>query len=241
MNARLMICIPFHDRKRIVEQCLPTIVSAMGPEDSLLLCDDGSKEYRPEWLRQWSTSIAFSRKPIGVEAWRRLHLTQFWNLARMEITISPTHLLFLDSDAFVDPAMRWNLLRLQAESGWLLMCGYNTVAHSGMAGNTLEDDPKSEIIYRHYAPGICYLLTLEHVAKIMPHIENITNFDWNIPDILGGRCAISRTSYVDHIGFGGLRHPKDAGYDGGDRATNPTPFLVEKRREIVKKLEAQKP
>jgi hypothetical protein len=69
-------------------------------------------------------------------------------------------------------------------------------------------------------------------------LQNITNFDWNIPDILGARCAISRTSYVDHMGFGGLRHPAGAGLDDGDRALNPTSWLVKKRAEVVARLSA---
>jgi hypothetical protein len=48
--------------------------------------------------------------------------------------------------------------------------------------------------------------------------------------------AISKTSYVDHIGIGGLHHPPGVGIEGGDVALNPTPWLVEKRAEVIRSL-----
>lgn len=249
MNARLLICIPCHNRKRIVEQCLPTVRDSIDPCDCLNLYDDGSTEFSPDWLRQFSPDVntgnwQFGERPtprgshIGIEAQRRRHFMVFDAMAP-----DFTHLYLTDSDALHDQNWRSELLRLQEKYGGAPICGYNTEAHARIAGNTIEDDPASEVIWRRAAPGISYLLTAEHVAKVvaaLPSLPAHWNWDWTVPAILGNRFAVTRVGLVDHIGFGGYHHPADEGYDGGDRVKSPTDWLIAKRAEVVKALEAKK-
>jgi hypothetical protein len=213
-DTSIMICVACHNRRAIAELCLPTVRGAMRPGDYFFAYNDGSKEYDYEMLTPWADEVKETEAPVGIEAQRRQHLRDFWE-SGMDL------LYFTDHDAIHDPQAFSNAIRLQQEHGGPLVCLYNTAAHSAIAGNTLEDKPESEVIWRHYAPGVSYLLTRQHVEKIMPRLQNLVAFDWQIPDILGARCAISRVSYVDHIGYGGQRHPAGAGYDGGDRHESP--------------------
>lgn len=235
MNTRLLICIPYRNRAPIVERCVPTIYNFAREGDRVLLCDDGSTD-RPSpiiFKKRFGVEchLMMNSEPAGVEDWRRNNLRLFWHAKEF------THLYLTDSDAPHDPDGRSELLRLQALHGGAPICGYNTRAHSEMIGNTIEDSPASEVIWRHYAPGVSYLLTRAHIEVIgLERINSMSNFDWQIPDWLGNRFAVTRTSYVSHIGYGGLHHG-DADVSGGDVPLNPTPWLVAKRAEIVRELQ----
>ena len=236
LNPRILIAVPCHNRRRVAELCLPTMRDSIVQQDMLVLHNDGSSEYGYEWLKQF-TPAGFSHvrdhyPAIGIQAQRRLHLHDF-----LHNYTGHTHLYFSDHDAIMDPTWRNTALGLQARHGHRPLCLYNTRAHSDLAGNTISEDASGEVIWRRFAPGVSYLLTREHVEQLAPFIPTLQHFDWQIPAILGP-FATSRTSYVDHIGWGGERHPAGEGPEGGDRATNPTPWLVAKRAEIVEALKA---
>lgn len=237
MSARILICIPCHNRKAIAEQCLPTMRDSTDPDDLLLAWNDGSTEYDDKWLRDllsYYGSVMSQPKPLGIQAQRRLHLGQFLSASFEAFT----HLYLTDHDILHDPGWRHHALRLQ-EKYDAPLCLYNTAAHADMPGNTKRDDPAEEVVWRHFAPGCSYLLARKHVEKIRYHIDSLRHFDWQIPALLGYGFATSRTSYCDHMGWGGERHPEGAGLDGGDRALHPTPWLVAKRAEVVAELTAQ--
>ncbi len=232
MTTRLLICIPCHNRRQIVEQCVPTVCEGMRGKDVLNLYNDGSHEYGDSFLfGLGANNVTVSEPAIGIERQRKIHFGDF----------DPqqfSHLYLADSDALHDPSWREKLLALQEKYGGAPVCGYNTAAHERLVGNTISET--EDAIWRQVAPGISYLLTAEHVAKIRPILTTLPphwNWDWTVPALLGIQFVISKTSYVDHIGHGGLHDPGE-GYDGGDRATNPTPWLVAKRAEVVAKLKA---
>ena len=234
MTPRLLICIPCHNRRRVAELCLPTMRDSLHDDDWLRLYDDASSEYDAHWLAQfrpWRNGECVDRSSqgvLGIQAQRRTHLKEF--LERPEFT----HLYFSDHDCIHDPSWRGHALRLQADYGNPL-CLYDTEAHSRLPGNTIADAPHSEVIFRRHAPGVSYLLTRAHVERLRPHIATLEHFDWQIPDILGP-FAVSRVGYIDHIGWGGQRHPEAEGIEGGDRVKRPTDWLIAKRAEIVAKL-----
>lgn len=233
--ARILICVPCHNRKAIAAECLPTLRAACRPGDLLTLWNDGSTEYDGKWLAQFG-DVVYDGPNIGVEAMRRKHLYHFYEQSQL---CGYTHLYFTDMDAVHSPEALNEMLRLQEKYGGWPICGYDTDAHVRLPGNTLRDDPADEVIIRRVAPGISYLLTWDHVVKLMPHVDNLTAFDWQIPAILGGEFAVTRASVVDHIGRGGLRDPADyEGFDGGDRCRNPALKLIEMRADAVARLKA---
>jgi len=231
MNARLYICIPCRNRRAIAELCLPTVKAGAVKGDEMVCYNDGSSEYGSEFLHGCGADVVVDGRNIGIQAQRRNHLKEFLN--RIEFT----HLYFTDLDAMHDPTWRSHGLRLQQEYGGAV-CLYNTQAHVRLQGNTIEDDPAKEVIFRGVAPGISYLLTRAQVEGFKDYIPVLQHFDWEIPALLGNRFTVSRVSFVDHIGYGGERHPAKEGYDGGDVALNPTARLIQMRREVVTKLKA---
>lgn len=241
MNARLYIAIPIHGRLRLAEECVPTVAAGCAPGDFLDLWFDGPFKYPKGEIFGGASAGGMEVQPesIGVERQRRLHFEKF---ARMPAEF--THLYLTDADAPHDPNWRSELLRIQEATGGAPVCGYNTAAHANMAGNTIGED--GEVIWRSFAPGVSYLLTREHVEKVVrwlkahPEVHH-WHWDWTVPSILGHRFAVTKTSHVEHIGVGGMHHPADAGYEGGDRALNPTPAVAKLRAEIVAKLLSHEP
>lgn len=240
-EARILVSIPCHNRSKIAAVCLPTVRAGLGRNDIMKCYDDGSTEYGPNSTEvvkflsglgaHW---VSWRRYAIGIEKQRREHFKFFGEIQGVE---SFTHLYLTDADALHDPEWRDHALRLQEKHDGAPLCLYDTNAHVRMGANTIEDDPDSDVIWRKFAPGVSYLLTAAHVAKVLDKLSIIPddhwNWDWTVPTILGNRFAVSRVGYVDHIGFGGYHHPPEEGYDGGDRVRNPTPKLVEMRATAV--------
>ncbi len=230
MTPSIFIAVAAHNRKQVAELCLPTLAAAKRPHDLLRIYNDGSVEYDYTWLLQWADIVQDDRDPIGIQAQRRRHLRDFLK--------SDFDFLYLtDHDCIHDPDSLNQAIRLQQKYG-LPTCLYDTKAHSRLPGNTLEDDPASEVIIRAVAPGVSYLLTRAHVEFLAPFIDKIEHFDWQIPALLGGRFAVSRVGYIDHIGWGGQRHPVEEGPGGGDKVSAPTDWLIAKRAEVVARLKA---
>ncbi len=233
MKPRIFIPVPCFERKRVVELCLPTLGASMpqGVLDFIYLYNDGSREYDHFWLTnllhdyralgQWGTHE-------GIDLQRMRHFNTFWRYEEY------THIYLTDSDCIHDPNWREVGLALQAEHGGAPVCLFNSTAHVDMPGNTLDDKPESNVIWRHAAPGVSYLLTREHVRQIMPFVKTLWNWDWMVPKLLGNRFAVSRTSYVEHMGEGGLHDTM-----GTILAINPTAWLQSKRQEILGKLKPQ--
>lgn len=239
MTPRLYIAIPLHHRLAIAAQCIPTVRAGMiHGHDTLAVYDDGStmSDCSDSGFILGAADVVYPSAPIGIERQRRRHFLDFAErMDRMEWT----HLYLTDSDALHSPEWRSELLRLHQSSGYCPICGYDTEAHVRLPGNTIADYPSSELIFRRVAPGISYLLTREHVDKVvraLPSLPEYWSWDWTVPALLGNRFAVTRRSVVDHLGEGGLHHPPGAGFDGGDRALNPTDWLVQKRAEVVAAL-----
>jgi len=244
MKTKLLICVPCHERRAIMEACVPTLIAGMHPQDVLALYNDGSKEYGTEELYALihgcgSEGIVVSSptRPIGIEAQRRVHFTIFGDTYQ---TAGYTHLYLTDHDALHDPDWRKHALMLQDFCTGAPICLYNTAAHRDLADNTILDQPSMPVVWRKFAPGISYLLSRDHVLRVLtelPKLPDCWNWDWTVPRILKHKFATSRVSYVDHIGFGGMHHKQEEGIAGGDRALNPTEFLVRKRSEVIAKLQ----
>lgn len=233
-EARIYIAVPFHGRFNIADPCFSTLRHAALVTDYIAAYGDGCElsayvSRKADW--------SFEDPHVGIERQRRRHFMDFDGIKG---GMPFTHLYLTDSDAIHDPNWRDALLSIQSKCDGAPVCGYNTEAHARLQGSTISET--EDVIWRRTAPGISFLLTREHVEKVVawlranPALEH-WHWDWTVPRILGERFATTKTSYVDHIGFGGYHHPAGEGYDGGDRATNPTPWLVKKRAEIVSQLQ----
>jgi hypothetical protein len=231
-SERIFIAIPVFNRGRILAQCVPTVLASRLPRDLVNLYNDGSTEFSNAWLTQFGDIIHEGNMHAGIEVQRMFHIREYWDEHRNIYD----YLYLTDADMLHDPGWRTHALGLFHEHGRHPVCLYNTEAHARLEGNTVGDRGEDNVIWRKYAPGCSWLLSRDHVEEIIKDRREIRAWDWNCGDILGNLFAISRTSYVDHIGVGGLHHPPTEGYNGGDRATDPTPWLVAKRAEVVKEL-----
>jgi glycosyltransferase involved in cell wall biosynthesis len=226
--VRIYIAVPCFNRKRLTEIALRSLMETKRPDDLLVGYNDGSHEYTTDWLRQFCDR-AESSVNVGIERQRQRHFIDFWK--------SDYDLLyFTDNDTLHDLDWRATGITL-LEKYSTPVCLYNTTAHASLPDNLIDDDPESPVIWRRYAPGVSYLMNRRHVGMVMPHVHRLQNFDWDCPRIWGNRMATSRVSWLDHLAHGGIHH-KGTGYDSGDRALNPTPWLVERRRQLVAQLEA---
>lgn len=225
---RLFIAVPCHNRKAVVEHCLPTLFASKYDGDDVRCYSDGSTEYGSRWLRDIGADWAQDCVRVGPDAQRRMHILDFLNEPDF------THLYLADSDTLHDPHWRERLLDIHARTG-ALTCGYNTQTHENYGNNTFKRE--ADIVWRRFAPGVSYLMSREQVEKVAKVMPERWNFDWFIPGILGYRCAISDVSCVDHIGHAGLHdeHQKP-GSVSPERALNPTDFLKQKRKEVLASL-----
>jgi hypothetical protein len=232
MSARLYIAIPVHNRLRIAGQCIPTVLDGISPEDSLVIYDDGSTPgvYSSDLIdSKW---LVQTKPSIGIDAQRQKHFAEFWGNREIH---GCTHLYLCDADAPHDPNWRAHALDLQARYN-APICLYRTKTHSDYQNNVYHDEPTEDVIWQRFSPGVSLLLDMRMVEKVMQFMpEKLTAWDWVVPSILGYRMAVSRVSYCDHVGIGGQHDPAD-GSVGDERATNPTPWLVEKRKEILSAL-----
>jgi hypothetical protein len=231
MSARLYIAIAAHNRHAIAKQCIPTVVAGASADDAVIVFDDGSKPCLST-KDLGCTGIVWSETPIGIDAQRQKHFREFWGCRE---THGCTHLYLCDSDAPHDPGFRAHALHLQEKYN-APICLYRTKTHSDYQNNIFHDEPTEEVIWQRFSPGVSLLLDMRMVEKVMQFMpEKLTAWDWVVPSILRYRMAVSRVSYCDHIGIGGQHDPAD-GSVGDERATNPTPWLVEKRKEILSAL-----
>lgn len=228
MTPRIFICIPCHNRQAVLQACLPSMLASKYAGDTVRCYNDGSSEYNAEWLLSQGADWAQNCVRIGVDAQRQMHIRDFLEAKEF------SHLYLSDSDMLMDPHWRDRLLDIHARTG-ALTCGYNTQTHEDYAKNTFKRE--GDIVWRRFAPGCSYLLSRDQVEKIAALMPPTWNFDWAIPGYLGYRCAVSDVSCTDHVGDQGMHdeHQKP-GHVSAERCLNPTPFLIEKRKEVLASL-----
>lgn len=238
MSARIYIAIPVHNRIEIARECVATIGDTLceggnSKHGDVLAVFDDASDAESHDLRGYDE---YHRSPVcrGIEEMRKHHFTYFHHSVPKVFT----HLYLCDSDSVHDPNWRSVLLGLQSKYGGAPICGYDTQSHRRLGGNVKEEH--GDALIQCFAPGISYLLTREHVEKVVRWLDATPNcnwaFDWQVPALLGYRFVISCPSVVEHIGWGGRHHPEGADWDGGDRAHNPTPAVAKLRAEIVGRL-----
>jgi hypothetical protein len=137
-----------------------------------------------------------------------------------------------DSDAVLDPD--WiHVARYLSQSAPIVSL-FNSKLHKQY---TLGVGVESDIPYavRAFAPGISYYMSRATVESVADRLDTLaTNWDFTLPTLLGRRCAVSLTSYVDHYGAGGIHTPVDDWTR--DMALNPTDYLLDLRVTMLPEL-----
>jgi hypothetical protein len=225
VDVRIMVCVPVLNRIDIAALCLPTLRDSMGAGDHLSIYNDGSTEDMSRLID--IADIFHIGDNIGVNAQRRKHIMDFVNSGVEDF------LYFTDGDAIHSPDWRARLLDLHEQTGYLT-CGYHAQTHENYTNNVYARH--ADHLLTRFVPGVSMLMSRPQVELIAAHLPAVWDFDWAIPAMLGNKCAVTNESVVDHISNGGLHHDGTPGYDGGDRAINPTQWLQAKRAEITNAL-----
>ena len=235
MSERIYIAVPTYNRLALAEQCIPTIRGGMASDDALIIYDDGSTEGigSNEAIKGAANGFV-PCESMGVDAQRRKHILEFWGNREIH---GCTHLYLTDSDAIHDPGWRDAAIGLLNEHG-APVCLYRTQTHEDYKNNVFRSVPTENVIWQRFAPGVSYFLSLEMVRRIAHLIPERWSWDWHLPGLFGYKMAISRVSYVDHIGFQGMHDQmQKPGHVSTERALNPTAWLVQKRAEILASLQ----
>ena len=58
-------------------------------------------------------------------------------------------------------------------------------------------------------------------------------WDYKAMDFVGKPMLVTKISYVEHLGYGGLHSGMNWNHD---RAKNPTPFLISERKKVINNL-----
>ena len=185
---------------------------------ALTVLDDHSTEFSLDELKSWTTSQAVFRpeKKLGINQLR---------LRAHEIAKEGgfKYVYHIDNDALHDPSWITQLAYMRTIHTGIL-CLYNTHHHFAYTVKETED-----MALRTSTPGISFFYEVEKLKNIPNHFYN--SWDFVFGDLLGPSC-VSKTSYVEHLGAGGL-HNHDF---ERDRAHNPTLYLQEERSKIIKEL-----
>lgn len=242
--ARIYIAVPCYGRPVLAFECIRTIDEARFDADSgtslnsdvLALYEDGENQLGE--ASSCADEIHRSKDSIGVDAQRKRHFIDFWNRHERD---GLTHLALFDSDVIVDPTWREKAIGLHSKYRGAPLCLYRTRTHAEYEGNIYRDMPSEDVIWQRFAPGCSYFLAAEHVRQVMEQMpDGPIAWDWAVPGYLGYKMAVSRTSYVDHIGYRGL-HDKNADdlTVSTERALLPTDWLKSRRASVLATLGLQ--
>lgn len=212
-----LIVMTTFNRKDITKICLKNIDQTRQGM-ALAVLDDYSKEYSLDELKSWTSSdrVLRAQRKLGINDLR----LYAHNLA---ISEGFKYIYHIDNDALHDPNWITQLAYMRTIHNGIL-CLYNTHHHFAY---TIKETPDMAI--RRATPGISFFYELSQVKNLPDRFYN--SWDFVFGDVLGPSC-VSKTSYVEHFGAGGI-HNHD--FDR-DRAHNPTPYLIQERVKIIKEL-----
>lgn len=228
---KIYIAVTTYNRKKITELCLNQL-KQVSNESDIFIYDDGSTEYDETWLKQFSDHVSISKNK-GIEEQRLQHFKDFYN--------SEYEFLYLtDNDAFHDT--NWEDMAILLHDKWNVPISlYNSNCHTHF---TVDDTEQFEVI-REYLPGISIFLDREMVKRVLDDsnthggklIAKHGGFDWRVGELYNNKVIISRTSYVDHYGYGGMHCNL---HENGDWALNPTGALFFLKKRIIDYLQYNK-
>jgi hypothetical protein len=211
----MWIITQLYGRQAVAKYSLRNLKETAPPHAQIhIWLDDPTQDY--SWAEEFGHLHPMD-KNVGIDSIRSIQLTAAAAAGIEEVYLT-------DTDAIHDPA--WYARAKELYKKGTIVSLYNSPAHSKLG------DLGDRVIQK-YAPGISYYLGSDEIRRLEPHAKRgLTNWDFTVPDLLSNRCVISKQSYVEHLGAGGLHSPS---WDD-ERADNPTPFLIEESRRILTEL-----
>lgn len=214
----LIIITQTFNRSKIAEISIKNLSNTKRKSDIIVCFDDGGDEdcYKAHKY----ANLLLKEGHWGIEVSRA---KQFLKFAKTGMW-----LYFTDSDCIHDPVWR-DIVDTNAKEDSILSL-YHSTHHSLFTKDSISKSSR--------CPGISFLVPPNVVNKVAANLRHEPNFSNNCWDNkvsnLIGKCYTSQTSYVEHFGGGGLHNKSH----DQDRAVNPTPWLVNKRKEILNFLDS---
>lgn len=222
---KILIACANYNRKKVAQTCFYQTFRTIFDKDRMIIYDDCSDEYKPEEVfKDRCHELAVSKENLGIHKQRGHQIREF-----VEVYQDYDALYFTDSDAYHDPGWRQRL-EVLSKTGFPIIGLYDSPCHQE---NTIDNE-NPDYFVRRYCPGISMLITREVAKKVneSPLCLEMPSWDYNVSEISQAPTIISRISYVEHFGAGGL-HSDDF---ERDRAINPTRTLRKKRGDVLRKI-----
>lgn len=217
-TSKVVIALATFNRKKMTELCISNLIQTK-QDATLYIYDDHSTEYDLEWLKGIAPGAKVIRKPtkLGIER------------IRIEAQIDALadgyeYIYHTDNDAIHDPQWLEQIHSIVNDypHGWVSL--YHSKIHK-----IIQTDARGRHI-KVTCPGISFFYPVKNLENHMDEVKRLEQRFW---DFTFGKhlkyCVCSGNSFVEHFGVGGL-HNSDF---ERDRASDPTPFLIEKRKEIL--------
>lgn len=253
LSKKTVICPATFNRKGTVEQCL-SVTNAHKLGAKMYIHDDGSDEYDEAWLGQFCDRVfRHPRSAGGKKGVKNLRS----NIAKSLLgayepeTFSrwlnqdfgpegPEFLYMVDSDGMHDPYFFYRIHEMmQLSPNWGAISLYSAKFHSPRNQRIEKSPIDKHTVLRNVGPGISLFFRVQSFRDKPKQVQVPDRRGWDgyyCQQIAARRIITSLVSYVEHYGKWGF-HNK--GSFDRDRALNPTKFLVDRRAETIKQIEAE--
>lgn len=230
---KIRIDVPVYNRKNITEIVLQQLQKTKGVEDVLRIYNDNSTEYDNDFLKSFGEVKNYDVK--CEHRWQNIHKIR--SLAFRDFLHEDFDFLYItDNDALHDPNWRQELLQGYEEhklpvSGYVSGYMYNNYDYY----RNQFSNKRYNAIYST-GGGISMLLHKSHIRTIVDRMGASDIHDmWDCTawGYLNNRYTLTRQSFLDHFGKGGLHHQS---WDQ-ERAINPTNYLINIRQSVIDYLE----
>jgi hypothetical protein len=245
---RILIALATWNRPVITEICLENLSAARSADVRLVVYDDASDAYDKAWLSGYADEVVRFASTGGISRSRAKAMRDF------VYRFTDFDLLYLtDNDTLHDPrfveVIRWVFETRKGAGKPLPLSLFNSVFHSAPE-NVLGEHPQLLLVKTIPGASRVYERTMaEQVVQVLntdPELEHVPGWDWHYMTLLARPSLLTRTSYMEHFARdrleGGMHNPSSGLGDAGradferDRALNPTPWLAERREEVIRRL-----
>lgn len=211
---QVVIVMTTHNRKQTTEICLKNLNNTKQTA-TLWVYDDHSTQMSVEELSIWAPGAQVRKLPtkLGID---KLRL----EIHKEALKSGFKYIYHTDNDAYHDPQWLNRIYEIHQKHDGLIGL-YNTILH---LHNNIKDE--GDIMIRKACPGISFFYEIAKLPDVPDRIYN--SWDYVLGDKLAP-AAISKVSYVEHLGAGGIHNPDF----NRDRAHNPTPWLKEQRELLI--------
>ncbi len=208
----ITVLIATCERKDLTGVCLDAVMACKQADTEVIIIDDCSSQYTPEWLEGFGVKVYRNhfREGAGVNAWLRL---------QRAVAMQRRFFILLDNDALVTPD--FDIKSQEVYEGFrdvkkdmpLIFSPYRSATHESVSA---EDElAEDEFVFMKDIGGISLamdLFTAQHLLLKIPRWDN--KWDYKVSEHATLICPAE--SWIEHMG----RHAGGVNAPGQDRGLN---------------------